>query len=164
MRTLALALSTAGCLAATAAIAQPRPERAAVGTLECNVAPGVGLIVASKKEMTCRFHPANGRDQIYYGTITRVGLDIGVTGHSVIIWNVLAPTRAPRAGELAGTYTGVGAQATAGVGAGANALIGGSNRTVTLQPLSVSAQTGINLAAGIGSITLRYEGQPARRR
>ena len=47
---------------------------------------------------------------------------------------------------------------TVGAGAGANVLVGGSNRTVSLQPVSVQGQTGLNLAAGVAELTLR----PAR--
>lgn len=39
---------------------------------------------------------------------------------------------------------------------GANALIGGANGGITLQPLSVEAQSGLNLAAGVGSLSLEY--------
>ncbi len=58
-------------------------------------------------------------------------------------------------GALAGTYAGATAEATIAVGLGANVLVGGSNRTVALQPLSVTGQTGLNLAAGVASLTLR---------
>ena len=47
---------------------------------------------------------------------------------------------------------------------GANVLIGGSNSTISLQPVSVEGNTGLNVAAGIGSISLRYQPQTARRR
>jgi hypothetical protein len=43
-----------------------------------------------------------------------------------------------------------------GAGVGANILIGGSNRTVELQPLSVQEQTGVNVAAGVAEIELRF--------
>jgi hypothetical protein len=60
-------------------------------------------------------------------------------------------------GALQGHYGGVTASATVGVGVGANALIGGSHRTITLQPLSIEGNTGVNVAAGIGTLDLRYE-------
>jgi hypothetical protein len=37
-------------------------------------------------------------------------------------------------------------------GLGANVLIGGSNRTVALQPLSVSGQVGLNFAVGVAEL------------
>ena len=42
-----------------------------------------------------------------------------------------------------------------GLGLGANVLIGGSRRTITLQPLSIEGQIGLNLALGVTSFTLR---------
>ena len=65
-----------------------------------------------------------------------------------MVWSVYAPTNR-RYGALAGHYAGASAEATVGAGVGANALIGGSNRTVTLQPVSVQGQTGLNLAVGV---------------
>ena len=47
-----------------------------------------------------------------------------------------------------------GAQATAGAGLGANALVGGTGRAFSLQPLSVSGQTGLNIAGGVTTVTL----------
>ena len=64
------------------------------------------------------------------------------------------PNLAP--GALAGSYAGATASATVGVGVGANVLIGGSNRTISLQPVSIEGNTGLNVAAGIGAITLRH--------
>ena len=58
-------------------------------------------------------------------------------------------------GALAGTYAGGSASATVGVGVGANALIGGLNKSIALQPLSLEGNKGLNVAAGVGSITLK---------
>ena len=49
-------------------------------------------------------------------------------------------------------------RATVGVGVGANALVGGSNNTIALQPVSVQGQTGLSVAAGVAGLDLR----PAR--
>ena len=43
-----------------------------------------------------------------------------------------------------------------GVGVGANALVGGSNRSIALQPVSVEATVGVNLSLGVSSLTLAY--------
>ncbi len=59
-----------------------------------------------------------------------------------------------RPGALDGDYVGVSASATVGVGLGANALIGGLDKSVALQPLSVSGEKGLNVAAGVGAISL----------
>ena len=82
---------------------------------------------------------------------SKFGLDIGATTGCVLVWDVFAPEEGPKRGALAGNYEGVGALATAGVGLGANALVGGSNRSVALQlqPLSTQTQGGLDLAAGV---------------
>ena len=63
----------------------------------------------------------------------------------------------PAPGSLAGSYGGVTASATAVVGAGANVLVGGSNKTISLQPLSIEGNTGLNVAAGVAALTLTYQ-------
>jgi hypothetical protein len=96
-----------------------------------------------------------GADDRYSGTINKFGIDIGTTTKSVVSWAVFAPTAALKNGALAGSYGGVSGEATVGVGVGANALVGGSNKTIVLQPLSVQAQQGLNIAAGIAALELR---------
>jgi hypothetical protein len=59
-----------------------------------------------------------------------------------------------RKGALSGDYVGASAQANVGVGVGANALVGGLDKSIALQPLSVEGSKGLNVAAGIGSISL----------
>jgi di/tricarboxylate transporter len=56
---------------------------------------------------------------------------------------------------LAGKYVGASGSASLGLGVGANALVGGSHRSIALQPLSLEGQTGVNLALGIAGLTMR---------
>ncbi|MGB6326306.1 MAG: DUF992 domain-containing protein [Methylocella sp.] len=126
-----------------------------VGALRCEVSGGLGLIITSSKEMQCEFTSARGRREHYYGTIRKFGLDIGATDRGVLAWDVFAPSEGPKRGALAGDYAGATASATVGAGVGANALVGGSGRSFTLQPLSIQTQTGLALAAGVASMTLR---------
>lgn len=142
---------------AASAVAQERTE---VGSLDCAVAGGVGFIVGSTKEIECVFTPADGGPaDRYVGSVSKVGLDIGVTGASVIKWIVVAPSNvAGAAGSLAGTYAGASAEATVGLGLGANVLVGGSRDTIALQPVSIQAQKGLNIAVGIGALTLKPAG------
>ena len=131
-----------------------QPARVEVGVLTCTVRGGAGFIIGSTKELHCRFNKP-GRDELYHGTINKFGLDIGVTQQSAIAWAVFAPTANLPPRSLSGTYGGVSAEATVGLGVGANALLGGSNRSIILQPLSVQAQQGLNIAAGVASLQLR---------
>jgi hypothetical protein len=151
-----LALAAAASLFALSSTAEAQ-SRVRVGVLTCEVAPGVGLIVASQRDIRCQFRPEGRRAprEAYIGRITRVGLDLGVTGRGVLAWTVFAATPRIARWQLAGDYAGAGAQASLGVGLGANVLVGGSRRSIALQPLSVQAQTGLNLAVGVGNLTLR---------
>lgn len=128
--------------------------RTRVGVLTCSVSGGIGLIVTSQKTTVCTFDPRRGRNERYVGVIRRFGLDLGVTGRGVLAWAVFSGgSLAP--GSLAGSYVGATAEATVGAGLGANVLVGGSNRSVALQPLSVSGQTGLNFALGVSDFELR---------
>ncbi|MBV9858499.1 MAG: DUF992 domain-containing protein [Alphaproteobacteria bacterium] len=127
-----------------------------VGTLTCSVASGWGFVFGSSRGLNCTFSGAGGRYEQYTGSISKFGVDIGYTRGGVIVWSVVAPTPNFGPGILAGHYAGGTASATVGVGAGANALIGGSGNSIALQPLSIEGNTGLNVAAGIAEITLRY--------
>lgn len=129
-------------------------NRVRAGMLTCSVSGGVGLILGSQKSTVCTFNPRRGPNERYVGYIRRFGLDIGATRRGVLSWAVLSEGRvAP--GSLAGSYVGASAEATVGAGLGANVLVGGSRRTIALQPVSVSGQTGLNFALGVGDLELR---------
>ena len=149
---LAASMATFLC---TAAAAQERVE---MGVLDCVIEGGTGFVFTSEKNLTCTFQglEANRPAEPYFGVVRKFGLDIGQTGPQLMRWAVYAPTSDPFGpGALAGDYVGATAEATVGVGGGANVLIGGSNQTVTLQPVSVQAQTGLNLAVGVTQFELR---------
>jgi hypothetical protein len=155
MKRTILAAASVAALAAAPALAQERTE---LGMLECTIEGGPGFIIGSQKELACLFKPSeqNRPAEAYVGTVTKFGLDVGVTGKTVMQWLVLAPTADPfPAGALSGDYVGASADASAVVGGGANVLIGGSDKTITLQPVSVQAQTGLNLAVGVSSFQLK---------
>ena len=125
-----------------------------VGTLTCSGGEGVGLILGSKKSYDCSFSGLNGAHERYAATVTKIGLDIGVTGKTTMVWTVLA-AEAPRPRALVGSYVGAAADASIGLGAGVKVLVGGSANAFTLQPVSVQGQLGVNLAAGVAEMALR---------
>jgi hypothetical protein len=130
------------------------------GLLTCDVSAGRGLIIGSQKSVSCRFAADQpGRQEDYDGSITKFGLDLGLTGGGIMVWAVFTDTVAGP-GFLAGEYLGASGEASVGAGLGANVLVGGSNRTVALQPVSVSGQIGLNLAVGVAALRL---GLPRRR-
>jgi len=150
----AAAVIAATALAMIANPADAQPRRIQVGTLTCSLSAGVGLIVGSRRNVNCLLKGQPGEpEEAYTGTMTRVGLDIGVTTGGAIIWAVFSDTNR-YAGMLAGTYTGASAEVSVAAGLGANVLVGGSDRTVALQPLSVQGQVGLDIAAGIGQLEL----------
>lgn len=141
-----------------------------VGLLQCDVSGGVGLIITSQKELICNFRNSRGEYEVYTGAIRKFGLDIGATTGGQMIWNVLAPSGRVTRGALAGVYAGATAEATVGAGVGANLLVGGSDRSIALQPLSIQGQAGLNVAVGVADLILvaapppREEPPPRRRR
>jgi hypothetical protein len=133
-----------------------------VGELTCDISAGLGMIIASHKQIACTFASAQGRPEVYTGAISKFGLDLGATSGGTLAWSVYAPSSGGP-GALAGHYTGASAEATVGGGVGVNVLIGGSNRTITLQPVSVQGQTGVNVAAGVTGLDLQAVREPRRR-
>jgi Protein of unknown function (DUF992) len=152
-RGIAAALIAAALATSTATPANAQPRRVQVGNLSCSISAGVGLLVASQRNVNCNFQPDNGPPEAYIGTITRVGVDVGFTTGGAMVWGVFTDTNR-YVGMLAGTYAGATAEATLAAGLGANVLVGGSNHSVALQPLSVQGQVGLNIAAGIGALDL----------
>jgi hypothetical protein len=129
--------------------------RVKVGALSCNMAPTVGFIIGSRQRLSCRYIPDGPLPpEFYYGTFSTIGLDIGFKGGGRLVWAVFAPTNGYHHGALAGVYVGASADVTIGIGLGANALVGGSHRSFALQPLSVEANTGLNLAGGVSELRL----------
>ena len=138
-----------------AAIAQARPPFR-VGGLTCNTDPRVGLVLGSRQDMRCVFVASTtGQQYVYRGTIRRIGVDIGVTRGGTLFWAVFARNSQIGQGTLRGNYVGASGNVAIGVGLGAKVLIGGSRRTITLQPLSIEGQIGLNLALGVANLTLR---------
>lgn len=167
-KTLIVALAAALSIGSAASAADMNPARKhhgrmvadepreRLGTLSCEVAGGVGLLIGSSKAVDCQFRQRGGKSERYIGTIGKLGIDVGVTGKSYLSWLVVntVPTTVGT-GSLAGTYVGASASAAVGLGLGANALVGGNSRNFGLQPLSTEAGTGLNVAAGVSRLQLR---------
>ncbi|HQZ13974.1 MAG TPA: DUF992 domain-containing protein [Devosia sp.] len=149
----------AAALAASVLVASAVPtfaqDRVQVGRLTCDIAGGVGFLIGSEKDVSCTFKPNKGKAQHYDGVIRKLGLDVGITGDTRLVWLVFSGKGANAGkGSLAGTYVGASGEATFGVGGGANWLIGGSKKGFALQPWSVQASTGLNLTWAFAGLTL----------
>ena len=155
---LAVAIGAASLAAGALALGSPAQAQAVkAGVLTCNVSSGFGFIFGSSRSINCTFAPAGGAPQHYVGSIDKFGVDFGFTKGGVLVWTVLAPTTSPAPGSLNGSYGGATASATVGAGVGANVLVGGSGNSISLQPLSIEGNTGLNVAAGVAALTLTYQ-------
>ena len=147
-------LFAASMLAALAGTAHAQ-DRVQVGVLECRGGASIGFVVGSVTNLGCVLRIEGLPEDRYVATIRRVGLDLGITQETALAWAVYAPVNRLGPGDLSGNYAGAQGSASLGVGAGGNVLVGGSNNTVALQPLSLQGQIGVNIAAGLESLELR---------
>lgn len=125
-----------------------------IGVLTCNVEGGWGWIIGSKKDLECVFVSKDGIITEYEGKITRIGVDVGYVAAKTLVWSVVAASNGNREHPLTGNYVGAGVEASLMAGVGANALVGGFDTTIALQPINVQAQSGVNLAATVQAVKL----------
>ena len=154
MRRLIILAGVAAALTASLAGANAQ-ERVQVGVLECRGGASIGFIVGSVTNLGCVLRIDGMPEDRYVATIRKVGVDLGITQETALAWGVFAPTRRLGPGDLSGNYAGAQGSATIGVGAGGNVLVGGSNNSIALQPLSLQGQVGLSVAAGLESLELR---------
>jgi len=148
-------LILAASMLATLAGAAHAQDRVQVGVLECRGGASVGFVVGSVTNLGCVLRIEGMAEDRYVATIRKVGLDLGITQETALAWAVYAPVNRLGPGDLTGSYAGAQGSASLGVGAGGNVLVGGSNDTIALQPLSLQGQVGVNVAAGLESLELR---------
>jgi hypothetical protein len=153
MRLLTLTFAALALMAPVASASAAPPVRA--GILQCQGGQNVGFVVGSVTSLECVFQSEGRRPEPYIAKVQRIGLDLGVTAQTQLSWAVNAPNSRLGRGELAGSYGGVGANASIGIGGGGNFLVGGPSNAYALQPLSVQGQTGLNVAAGIAGLELQ---------
>ena len=151
-----IAAATAGVLAFAAPAFAKGEAGVKVGTLTCNVESGWGFVFGSSKDMNCSYTPNKGKAAHYSGKINKYGVDVGYSEGGVMIWVVVAPTSDVGPDALEGDYAGATAGASVGIGGSANALVGGLDKSIALQPLSLEGHQGLNLAAGIAAVELKY--------
>jgi len=127
------------------------------GYMACNVASGWGFFFGSSRDVNCAYARAKDYTEYYSGSITKFGADVGYLSSAVILWAVVAPTSTLNPGALAGHYSGATASAAFGVGAGGNVLVGGLEKSIALQPVSIEGQNGLNVAAGVAELSLKFD-------
>lgn len=144
---------TAAAVALGLMFVPAQAEGVKLGTLTCQFEGGPGLLIGSVAQGECVFRETNGKTKSYSAEFSRLGVDVGVTGNKTVVWAVFGVDGKSNLG-LKGTYTGLNAEATAVIGVGVNALVGGFKSGIVLNPVSVSGQTGLNVAAGVATLRL----------
>jgi hypothetical protein len=125
------------------------------GTLRCRLNPSIGFVIFGHQTMECNFQPVSGAVQAYEGAINTVGIDLGVSEGGRFAWAVFGPASGIPYGALSGEYVGASGDVGIGLGAGANVLVGGSNRSIALQPVSLEGSVALNVVAGLSQLKLR---------
>ena len=145
------AIALTGAVGTTQAASQVK-----VGVLTCDVAPGIGYLIGSAKDLNCWFKPSGGgKTESYSGSIKKLGIDVGFTSHEKLAWVVFAAQGGKWSKHaLAGTYVGASHEVTIGLGLGGNWLIGGSHKSFALQPWSIQGQVGLNYSLTWTDLTL----------
>jgi hypothetical protein len=147
------------CVSALLAVLAPgiaSAQSLKAGVLQCHLSGGVGMILMMNQSLDCVFKNRSGARSHYIGRLTNVGANIGISGPGRMVWGVLAATNDLAPGALAGDFVGAQGSVAVGAGAGGAVLVGGSNKSISLQPISVSVGTGLNVSAGVGSLNLQY--------
>jgi hypothetical protein len=132
------------------ALAAPAAGQSLVGTLKCTAeAAQAGKTEARAWKVTCTFDPVNGQEQHYTGAINNPGVAPREAGKAFLVWNVLAAKPEVQSAMLVGTYQESKA--------GANALVGGRNEAIVLQPVNApdpDRQGDINVAPRVSVMEL----------
>ena len=98
----------------------------------------------------------------YKGDVNKLGADTGYLASGVMRWTVFAPANISASGAVAGHYAAANASATVGVGGAVHVLAGGLNGSITLQPVAIEGNTGLDVGAGVETKNLRWRGRSSR--
>lgn len=135
---------------------------AKVGMLTCEQIKGtkINLLIHSSVQINCTYDGEDGSSEKYKGeTGIGLGIDLSWKNEEIVKWVVIAPSNdiSPNNHALVGKYYGAKAEATIGVGVQANVLVGGGDKSFTLQPVSLGGQTGFGAAGGLGYLYLEAD-------
>ncbi len=165
MRKISLAVAAAAMVGSLGfAIDAGAGERVKIGLLKCSISDTddsvrnrrINIFTPADRTLDCLFESSTQyASEEYSGTFRRIGPVIGRVDTSNMIWAVFATGYGGENGKLEGVYRGVSAEATLGVGVGANVLVGGFDRSIALQPVSVQTQLGLNIALSGAALDLQ---------
>ena len=149
------AVAVSSVAVSAVALAGSTMPQVSAGLLECRGDFATGYGFGSSRKVRCEFRPSMGMNHYYAGTLDRVGLDFGISDQASMLWAVLATSPQVEPGALAGTYVGLSTGFALGPGFSANMLASqDATRQVTLQPISVSSDSGLSVSIAGASLTL----------
>ena len=124
--------------------------------LTCKLQDVHNDIVYTSEKFGCDFKPHSGDAQSYTGEIKSPRpRSVGHQGHDAGLGRVRADRRRRLAGSAQGALPRRLGGVAVGAGAGANVLVGGGHKSVTLQPISASGIVGAGASADIEEFELR---------
>lgn len=141
------------------ALATEVSKGAQIGLLECRTVEGSGftLLISSTADVKCRFEATGGVVEKYRGeTGVALGIDLHWDRKTKIVYTVFAANYKAGSYQLTGKYLGGGGSATVGVGVGAQALIGGGNKSISLEP-ALSGSKGAGISGGMTYLYLEAD-------
>lgn len=160
-RSLGLPLALGVLAVSPAAFGAGGVPQVAAGLLECRGAFATGYGFGSSRTVRCEYRPSVGVNHYYSGTMERVGLDFGVSDQASMLWAVLSTSPDLAPGALSGTYMGMTSGFALGPGFSANVLAAkDASKNVTLQPVSVSADSGLSISLAAATLTLNTAEPP----
>lgn len=154
------ALAAAMAVGAAAASATETEDKAnmEVGVLTCETVEGtqVNLVIHSSVNLNCVFETPRGSERYIGETGVGLGLDLNFDRDATMRFSVVSGGDKVGPGEhnLSGKYLGGRASVTVIKGVGAQALIGGSNDNIALQPIAIETGEGLGLSGGLSYLFL----------
>lgn len=128
-----------------------------IGVLKC-VKSGkkINILIHSQYPIKCLFKDASGGKEKYTGkTGIGLGLDLEISRKVKMHFAVLAIGNLKAGSKsLVGRYIGAKVNVSIGLGGGIDALVGGGNSHIALQPIALEATEGLGVAAGVGFLEL----------
>ena len=131
-----------------------------VGTLKITVIPGSGhnLIIRSSSDIEAVFTDSAGKTEHYIGEMgVKLGVDLTYKTEEQVGYLVFSPAADYKTGSYAleGKYFGTAASASVGAGVSARMLLGGFDKSFTLQPLALGVNKGAGASLGLGYLYLQ---------
>lgn len=129
-------------------------------TIKAREATGHNLLIHSSVQVDATFKDQAGKKEYYMGEMgIEFGLDLSYKSGETLSYLVFSASSAYKTGSYAlqGKYFGQKVSAAVGAGPSVQVLLGGFDKSFTLQPLAVGDTTGVGATAGMGYLYLQKD-------